>query len=309
MVILSLSISAFAGPNIQEKLANGELALDTEPIDVSKISYDLYPNPGKPWMILVHGLGGDKSTWRGVINDLSKEYQILALDQRGHGDNKIDRENFSTSTMAQDIVLLMNKLGIKNAHLVGHSLGGRTVIRFGAAYPERTLSVTVEDMHAIGRKTVLPDYSDLSIEAKPLYQPIFKSKKEFFKTYSSFLDLKTTADFQNFGYVDEKTGRFVMTVSNPFTVSMYSNQGLQEDLTEALKSIKAPITFLAASADENPVLFGKGIEHIKKNKPDARIVVFKKAGHSIHWDEKDNFVNEILEATKTNLTLSCRHLF
>lgn len=118
----------------------------------------------------------------------------------------------------------------------------------------------------------------------------------------------------NFGRKDFQSGKFFVT-TKPHANLLYHAQGLQEDLTNALRSITAPVAFFAAGDEFDPVLFGKGIDHIRINKPDAKIVVFEDASHSIHWDEPIKYVDELMKVVSKNpgvlhvTGLSCGNLF
>lgn len=296
--------------SIQEKLLQGELVLDTNPVDVDKIAYSTYGQADNPWIVLIHGLHSNQGTWKSVVEELSKNFQVLTYDQRGHGDTLINSENFSSSTMARDLLVLMDKLQINKAHIVGHSMGGRTAIRFGSQYPERTLTVTIEDMHVLGRSKLLPDATELLKQIKPLYKPVFNSAQEFFDLYQPYLNFKNIEETGHFGEVDKKTGLFSLHL-NPYDevkYSLYQNQALQENLTDALVNIKAPITFFAAGNLEQAVLFGKGLEHVKQQKQNANIILFQEAGHSIHKEAQVLFVDQLIKSTKL-AGRTCRSYF
>lgn len=293
--------------SVQEKLMQGELALENDPVEVEKISYKIYGKTDKPWLVLIHGLGGSQNTWKPVIEELSKSFQVLTYDQRGHGDSTVEKENYSSATMARDLLALMDKLEIKQAHILGHSMGGRTAIRFGSQYPDRVLTLTIEDMHPLGRTKLLPDMIEVSRQMKPLYQSSFKSAEDFSESYRSFLNLEGINPTVFKGKTDKQTGRFFLN-SKPHVNVLYQNQALQEDLTSALVDIKVPITFFAAGNLKQAVLFGKGLDHVKKNKPNARIIIFNEAGHSIHREASDLFTTELIEST-SRAGRMCRTLF
>ena len=76
-----------------------------------------------------------------LMNDLSKDHQVIAMDCRGHG--KSDKPHDSSqygSEMAKDIIRLMDHLGLKKAHVVGYSMGGGIVVKAIVSYPDRFLS-------------------------------------------------------------------------------------------------------------------------------------------------------------------------
>ena len=93
-------------------------------------------------------------------------------------------------------------------------------------------------------------------------------------------------------FQDQKTGMWGYNGVRP-PMPLYESQGLQEDLTKSLRSVKSPSLFLTADPDMNPVLFGKGVEHLNTHRPDAKIVVIQGAGHSIYHPQYDAYMDEL----------------
>jgi pimeloyl-ACP methyl ester carboxylesterase len=113
-----------------------------------KIHY-LTQGKGEP-VVLIHGLYSSADiNWKltGVIDALAKSHQVIALDLPGHGrsDRPAQKEAYG-SQLVEDVVLLLDYLKIKKAHLVGYSLGGMVTVKLMAKYPERVLSATVGGM-------------------------------------------------------------------------------------------------------------------------------------------------------------------
>jgi pimeloyl-ACP methyl ester carboxylesterase len=110
-----------------------------------KIHYQVWGN-GEP-VVLVHGFTASIDTnWvqPGVVAALSKDYQVIALDLRGHG--KSDKPHDPAAygeQMAEDVIRLMDHLGILKAHIVGYSMGGFTTLKLVTMYPDRFLSATL----------------------------------------------------------------------------------------------------------------------------------------------------------------------
>jgi pimeloyl-ACP methyl ester carboxylesterase len=98
---------------------------------------------GEP-VILVHGFGFNADlNWRspGFVNALAKRYQVIALDNRGHGlSGKPHEVEAYGENMPKDIINLMDHLGLEKAHVVGYSMGGFITMKLLTLYPERLLS-------------------------------------------------------------------------------------------------------------------------------------------------------------------------
>ncbi len=105
--------------------------------------YYVEAGEGTP-VILVHGLACDHvANWMlpRVFQRLSKRYRVIALDSRGHGksDKLYDPAQYGLE-LVDDVVRLMDHLGIAKAHVVGYSLGGFIALKLALRHPERLLS-------------------------------------------------------------------------------------------------------------------------------------------------------------------------
>ena len=91
-----------------------------------------------PDVLLIHGLGGAKSSFFDTASALSSRYRVHALDLPGFGSSsKPSLAPYNAKYFAKVVVDVMDALGIEKAHLVGNSMGGRVSIEVGLRYPER----------------------------------------------------------------------------------------------------------------------------------------------------------------------------
>src|SRR5262245_15609485 len=78
-----------------------------------------------PDVVLLHGITANLAMWfTKVFPELAKDYRVTAYDLRGHGRSDMPPSGYDSFTMAQDLLGLLNALGIENARFVGHSFGG-----------------------------------------------------------------------------------------------------------------------------------------------------------------------------------------
>jgi pimeloyl-ACP methyl ester carboxylesterase len=92
---------------------------------------------GEP-LLLVHGLGGTRSTWRHLIGSLAATHTVIAPDLPGHGESDAPAGDYSPgahSTAMRDVLLA---LGHSSATIAGHSLGGGVALQFAHQFPDRT---------------------------------------------------------------------------------------------------------------------------------------------------------------------------
>jgi 3-oxoadipate enol-lactonase len=103
---------------------------------------------GEP-LVFIHGLGGNATIWRFQLEALSHNYRVLALDLRGHGKSGYRAEEpVSIRAFADDVVALLAKLGLYQAHFCGLSLGGMIALEIFVRYPARVKSLILADTTA-----------------------------------------------------------------------------------------------------------------------------------------------------------------
>ena len=111
------------------------------------INYITYKNENSDqWVTFVHGAGGSSSIWFKQIRDFKKQYNVLLLDLRGHGDSKIKIRNafqqkYTFESIADDVLEVIDHLKIEKSHFVGISLGTILIRQLAEMHPERVQSM------------------------------------------------------------------------------------------------------------------------------------------------------------------------
>jgi pimeloyl-ACP methyl ester carboxylesterase len=103
------------------------------------------PESGIP-VLFLHGNASSSTYWEEVMLALPAGYRAIAPDQRGYGDadpSKLIDSTRGLGDLADDAIALLAELGITQAHIVGHSLGGSVCWRLMTDYPAHILSVTL----------------------------------------------------------------------------------------------------------------------------------------------------------------------
>ena len=94
-------------------------------------------------VILNNGVFMNTGSWAFQLPDLAKRYRVLAYDMRGQGQSEHPESDYSLELHAEDLVALMDALGLAKAHQVGTSYGGELNLLMGIRYPERCHSLTI----------------------------------------------------------------------------------------------------------------------------------------------------------------------
>jgi aminoacrylate hydrolase len=94
-------------------------------------------------LLLVPGLGGVGAFWAPQVPDFARDFRVITHDHRGAGQSTHARIRYSVEQMAEDVVRLMDKLGLDSAHYVGHSTGGAMGQVLAIEHPTRIRSLVL----------------------------------------------------------------------------------------------------------------------------------------------------------------------
>lgn len=97
---------------------------------------------GEP-VLLVSGLGGAASWWQPNLQAFAGRYQVVLHDHRGTGRSTAYEGAYSVEMLADDLLAVMDELGLRRAHLVGHSTGGAIGQVLAARAPDRVASLVL----------------------------------------------------------------------------------------------------------------------------------------------------------------------
>jgi pimeloyl-ACP methyl ester carboxylesterase len=98
---------------------------------------------GSP-IVFVHEYAGDYRSWEPQVRYFSRQHRCVTYSQRGYppSDVPTDPGRYSQELARDDVIAVMDGLGIDKTHVVGHSMGAYTALHVGIHYPRRCLSVT-----------------------------------------------------------------------------------------------------------------------------------------------------------------------
>lgn len=104
-------------------------------------AYNLY-GEGEP-VVLIHGVGLDQSIWGGQCVALSQRYQVITYDMLGHGQSPAPAPQAELSAWVDQLVELIDSLGLDRVHLIGFSMGGLVARSFAVSHADRCSSLVV----------------------------------------------------------------------------------------------------------------------------------------------------------------------
>ncbi len=174
-------------------------------------------------VVLLAGLGNTAWIWSDFAPLLANGRRVVALTRRGYGESEQPTSGYELDTLAADLTVFLDSLGIRSAHFVGHSLGGFEITRLATLHPERLVTLTYLDAayDPSGFQTVLmsdpvrppsPEPRDrASIDAYVAF--IRNSRPDLGRYWSEGLarDLRASQGFQPDGRVAPRTAARIST--------------------------------------------------------------------------------------------------
>lgn len=235
-------------------------------------------------VVLIHGFGSKKESFMAQIPALSREFRVISFDNRGSGKSSRPNIPYTMEMFVDDIRNLMNYLKIKNAHLIGLSLGGMISLNYILKYPD-----TVNKLVLINTLSQLPNdfnpetYVNTRIQALELakkdpelsfwqstrfgFYPKFRQKMKA-NPKEKFYGLWSVEDILEYYKTNPPTAQDIRNIASSFKT---------HNVDEKLHEIKHETLLLTASHD-NLVPKEKVIE-IHEKMPNSIIHIIQKAGH------------------------------
>jgi pimeloyl-ACP methyl ester carboxylesterase len=139
------------------------------PVNGLKMYYEIHGSGGGEPLVLLHGSYMTiTNNWTGWIGELSKTRKVIAVEMQGHGRTADITRDFSYEALADDIAALLDQLKIKQADLLGYSMGGGVAMQVAIRHPEKVrkvVSVSAVFRHDGWVKEALDAFPQMSAEA------------------------------------------------------------------------------------------------------------------------------------------------
>lgn len=97
-------------------------------------------------LVIVHGLFGTLDNWQSLARQLAAHYMVFIVDQRNHGRSPHVTGQFGYDILAEDLRQFLEQHWVYRAHVLGHSMGGKTVMQFAINHPDMVDKLIVADM-------------------------------------------------------------------------------------------------------------------------------------------------------------------
>jgi pimeloyl-ACP methyl ester carboxylesterase len=131
----------------------GRFVPERRSVDVGgvRLSYRVLGAPGSAPLVLLHALGESAADWVPVDAELARYFRVYAPDLRGHGDSDWPG-SYSFALMARDVTSWLDRLGLDEVVLAGHSMGAAVAYLIAMGQPGRVRRLVIEDAAPLYRR-------------------------------------------------------------------------------------------------------------------------------------------------------------
>ena len=269
-----------------------------------KLHYMAWGDPAAPPLLLLHGGRDHCRSWDWVAERLCDRYRIIAPDLRGHGDSAWSPDgDYSMMAYLYDLAQLIHQLNLAPLTLIAHSLGGNIALRYAGLYPENiSRLVSIEGMGPSPKMIVEREKTPVSDRWRGWIDAKRKASGRLPRRYASFDEALARMKAEN-GYLTDDQARHLAahgisqnedgTYSWKFDnyLRIWGPLDLQPDQISGLwESITCPtlLCYGEKSWASNPEADGRA-KHFRN----ARTVSFPDAGHWLHHDRFEMFMDEV----------------
>ncbi|MBV9266905.1 MAG: alpha/beta fold hydrolase, partial [Acidobacteriaceae bacterium] len=108
-----------------------------------RLHYQVDGPSNAPLLVLSNSLGTDLSLWDLQMPALTRSYRVLRYDTRGHGQSSVSSEPSTITSLASDVIALVDEVAADRFSFCGISIGGITGMMLALKYPERLLGLVL----------------------------------------------------------------------------------------------------------------------------------------------------------------------
>ena len=236
---------------------------------------------GEP-MIILHGLFGSSDNWQTLGKKFAADFSVYLVDQRNHGRSPHSDE-FDYNILAEDLNDFMKEHDIDKAILLGHSMGGKTVMRFAALYPEKVDKMIVADM---GVKAYKPHHHEVLKAFHAIEPETLESRSEAEERIKDILPIRGVRQFLLKNLYRKKEGGYGLRVN--FRVMEAEMDRILEAHPPGAIDVKA-LFIRGIKSDYIP---DADFDQIREIFPKAEFADLP-AGHWLHAEDPEGFYREV----------------
>jgi len=231
---------------------------------------------GEP-IVLMHPNSGSAMIWGYQQPAFAKAgYRVIAYSRRGYTNSAPIVEG-KAGNAADDLLALVDALGIRKFHMVAAASGGTTAAEFAVLHPDRLYSLTVSS-NTLGLR---------SGEIRKMAQSILP------KNWDDIVPSEIQELGPSYRAANPEGVKQWLELEHKAWVGSVRGQGRREVTEEKLAQLKVPVLLIAGAADLSTP---PSISRVLQSKiPNSELVVAPESGHSVYWEQPDFFNRAVLD--------------
>jgi 3-oxoadipate enol-lactonase len=245
-------------------------------------------------VIFIHGFPFTHKMWMfpgGQTESLSGLNRLTAYDVRGHGESEIGQGIFTIEFLVDDLMAMMDHLKIRQAIVVGHSMGGYIALRAIERFPNRFKSLVLCNTKSV------PDSNEAKIKRSAQIKMIRADgarvfAEEFMKGAVAPETFETKPDVV-------RTLQSMIERTAPLTLcGTLVALAARTDTTPALAGIQCPVLIL--SGEKDALATPSDAKAMKEKIPNAELQLIPKAGHMSNVENPEEFNKYLIDFIRRN---------
>jgi esterase len=238
---------------------------------------------GQP-LVILHGLFGFSDNWQTQAKKFSEYYRVILVDLRNHGHSPWSPD-FSYALMAEDLTQLVQKLGLQQVILLGHSMGGKVAMHFAQKHPNYLAKLIVVDMgvksYPMHHQHILEAFNRIDLTR-------MSARSEAEQLLRQFIDSEGVRQFLLKNLYWKEKGKLSWRVNFPVL------EAAMPEILSALPEDEVLVTTLFIRGALSNYILEEDISDIESYFPDSSVVSIENAGHWVHAEAPDDFVDCVL---------------
>jgi pimeloyl-ACP methyl ester carboxylesterase len=237
-----------------------------------------------PPLIVLHGLFGSLENWRSTTRRLSENFSVFAVDQRNHG-RSLHSDEMNYAVMAEDLRDFMQGQNLKAAHILGHSMGGKTAMQFALQYPDKVDHLVVAD---IAPRQYAPGHKSIIVALRAIDPSKFATRKEIEAALAAEIPDLAVRQFLLKDLKRTPNGAFAWQMN---LSALSKNYDLLNEALDSNRPADVPALFL--KGEKSDYIRDKDEEMIHRLFPRAIIKTLEGAGHRLHVEAPEAFIRTV----------------
>ncbi|MBM3165135.1 MAG: alpha/beta fold hydrolase [Bacteroidetes bacterium] len=235
-------------------------------------------------LVVLHGLFGSSDNWHSLAQRFGSFFHVFCLDLRNHGRSPWDKHH-SYEAMAEDVHDFFHQQGIRKAHLLGHSMGGKVGMHFAQRYPHLLDKMVVADM---GIKSYTMHHQAILMAIRALDLSKIRSRGEAAPLIARYIPEVEIQQFilKNLYWVEK--GRLAWRMNTAVLEREMPNM-----LSALPRNESGTQTLFLRGALSNYIL-AEDEASIEELFPDSMIQTISNAGHWLHAEQPDAFFEAVM---------------